>query len=49
MKPKMTTISEIASSQPSSEALVNDLRGLILSARQTVTCGTNATQVWLYW
>ena len=49
MRPNKTSANAVASAQPNSEALVTDLRELILSARQTVARGVNATLVLLYW
>ncbi len=49
MKPKKTTTNAVTSTQPAPEALVTDLRELILSARQTVARGVNAALVLLYW
>ena len=49
MKPKKTATNAVAPSQPNAEALVTDLRELILSARQTVARGMNATLVVLHW
>ena len=49
MKVGKISTSAVASTQPDPEALVTDLRELILSARQTVARGVNATLVLLYW
>lgn len=49
MKPKKKATKEVAPTHPNPEALVTDLRELILSARQTVARGVNATLVLLYW
>lgn len=49
MKPKKASTSTVATAQPNPETLVTDLRELILSARQTVARGVNATLVLLYW
>jgi predicted nuclease of restriction endonuclease-like (RecB) superfamily len=49
MRPNKASANAVASAQPNSEALVTDLRELILSARQTVARGVNATLVLLYW
>ena len=49
MKPKKTATNAVAPTQPNPEAPVSDLRELILSARQTVARGVNATLVLLYW
>lgn len=49
MKPKKASATAVASAQPNPEALVSDLRELILAARQTVARGVNATLVLLYW
>ena len=49
MRPNKASANAVASAQPNSEALVTDLRELILSVRQTVARGVNATLVLLYW
>ena len=49
MRPNKASANAVASAQPNSEALVTDLRELILSARQTVARGVNAMLVLLYW
>jgi hypothetical protein len=49
MRPNKTSANAVASAQPNAEALVTDLRELILSARQTVARGVNATLVVLHW
>ena len=49
MKPKKTATNAVAPTQPNPEALVSDLRELILSARQTVARGVNAALVVLHW
>jgi hypothetical protein len=49
MQPKKISDGSVAAAQPNPEALVTNLRELILSARQTVARGVNAALVVLYW
>ncbi len=49
MKPKRVTTNAVAQAGANPEALVSDVRELILSARQTVARGVNAALVLLHW